>query len=148
MQPRLEARDAFTVIGLKWRGSDGPAQIPAHWDLFLPWLQELLPHSPNGRTYGVERDFDKATGEYSYLACVEVAAGTPAPAGLEVWEIPASLYAIFPARLSNIPQVYIEATTIHLPAGEWRLASDISLEDYGADFDGENLELWFPVVAD
>lgn len=146
LKPTFESRPSFTVIGIKWRGLNGPAEIPDLWHRFIPLMEQISTPDSGREEYGVERNCDPCTQEFDYLACVEVTQNATVPEGMEKWEIPAADYAVFQTQLQNIASTYQQVMREWLPTSGYQISSDYSLEYYGSKFDGENLTLHFPVT--
>lgn len=151
----LTRRDAFQVAGLSGRfDSDSLHAIPALWGRFVG-------HLPVGgqrgwETYGVCIYGSPDTGDFRYMAAVEIEADAPAPEGLEVFQIPAQPYAVYrlTVRAGPLhPQMHAAARDIwgrRLAAEGLKPSGGPDFELYPGDFDqnrpGSTLEFWIPAA--
>jgi predicted transcriptional regulator YdeE len=93
-KPRIEALDAFHVVGLEKLCEHGvDNQIPALWDkLFARW-EEIKGFKD---FYGVCLPREDGQPGFRYLACARVEPGSAPPAGMDRAEVPAMKYAVYP----------------------------------------------------
>jgi AraC family transcriptional regulator len=93
---------------------------------------------------------------FSYLACVPIATDAPAPAGMEVKDVPAQTYLVFRQETDGSalhPQMQAAAREIwgeRLPASGYKLANGPDIEAYPPDFYPDrpsHVEWWIPVEA-
>ncbi|HEY2710803.1 MAG TPA: AraC family transcriptional regulator [Caulobacteraceae bacterium] len=91
---------------------------------------------------------------FSYLAGVPIAADAPAPAGMEVKEVPAQTYLVFRQQTDGTalhPQMQAAVREIwgeRLPASGYKLANGPDIEAYPPDFYPDrpsHVEWWIPV---
>ncbi len=85
----------------------------------------------------VSKDFDEATGAFSYIMGDVVAGLDQVPAGLTGFQIPAGTYAVFPVRPKNrfgwgmaIGHAKRYAYTVWLPASDYEPAGTIDDFEY------------------
>ena len=152
-QGGLESRGPFTVAGLKSRfDRDSLHAIPALWDQLVPRLP--VPGSKHG-TLGLCIPATPGTGDFDYMAGVEMDADAPAPEGLELIEVPAQTYAVYRLTVNGEalhPQMQAALRDI------WgrRLTAEGLKASGGPDFElyppyftgqkaGETVEFWIPV---
>ena len=161
MDTRVTDRPAFRLAGHS-------ARVPLIHHGVNPHIQEhvaALPPSAHARLKGlsdtepsgllqVTDDIspDAAEGtELTYLHGVALSAGTPAPEGLDVIEVPAGRWAVF--RTSGphpqaLQDVWARTATEWFPSNPWRLRpgpSIVATLDRSADFSTATCELWLPV---
>ncbi len=154
MEPKMESREAFTVVGLKCRSSIQNNVIPQLWEDFNK-VCAAIPHTVTDRTaYGVcfYEDGDDPSGEsFAYLAGVEVDNADDIPAGMEARVIPAHDYAVFEHRgaLENLHQTYQKIYSEWLPAYALERVGTLDFELYDWRFrwgqPDSVLEIWVPV---
>jgi predicted transcriptional regulator YdeE len=70
-EPRIVEKEAFTIVGLHYRGKNENKEAHYLWDKFLPREGEIKGRIPK-LSYGVSDNFDEKTGEFDYIAGVEV----------------------------------------------------------------------------
>ena len=146
-------RGAFRAAGLKSRfDRDSLHAIPALWDQLVPRLP--VPGS-RPSTLGLCLPGAPGTGDFDYMAGVEMDEGAPAPEGLELIEVPAQTYAVYRLTTNGEalhPQMQAALRDI------WgrRLAAEGLKPSGGPDFElyppyftgwkaGETVEFWIPV---
>jgi len=93
-KPRIEELEAFHVIGLEQlcdHGADN--NLPALWDrLFKRW-EEIQSFRD---FYGVCLPRTDGRPGFRYLAAAQVDPGTAPPEGMDLAEVPAMKYAVYP----------------------------------------------------
>jgi predicted transcriptional regulator YdeE len=150
MSPAIKSLDAFTVIGLLYRGKNKNNEIPQLWGQLMPRYGEVLNKISPKVAYGVEDNYDEESGEFDYLAGYSVASDTKPPKGMVKWDIPAQTYAVFPCTLPTIRKAYSQAYQNWLPNSEYARASGPEFEFYDEFFSPNNSEavmyLYIPVV--
>ena len=160
---RIVELPAFEIAGKKtWiAGVDDSQAFGRFWDqcradgLFSAFesLTGLQPGPrTNGAILGISRvEQDPARREFYYMVAVEKPAGPP-PAGLECYQVPASLWAVFECR-GALPDAIVNseiyAFTQWLPSSGYRHALAPEMEVYPPDAnpgDEPYCEFWLPVV--
>ena len=146
MEPKIVSRPAFTVVGIKYRGKNEKNEIPQLWERFMSRAGEIKQRA-NPFGYGVEDNYDKKTGEFDYLAGVEVEGASDVPEGMENWEVPEQTYAAFPCNLKEIKQAFRQIYHEWLPQSGYRRAHGPDFEFYDDSFkpDQGKLELFIYV---
>ena len=146
-QPEIVNKQDFKVIGIKTRGNNEGGELKAVWEQFNERAQELRA-VVTGDAFGLMDNFDYENGEFDYLAGMEVESDEEVPDGMEVWQVLAQNYAVFPARLSNLMDAY-RATESWLSSSPYRRAPGPEFERYGEEFDPGDpespLHLYIPV---
>ncbi|MEZ4655111.1 MAG: GyrI-like domain-containing protein, partial [Candidatus Eisenbacteria bacterium] len=98
MKPKIVDRPAFAVVGLSRAFSpETMKQIPLLWTEFAPRIP-TLEGKKGWDCYGLCVPDENASGDqagFTYVCCMEVEPGTPAPEGLTYLEVPAARYAVF-----------------------------------------------------
>jgi AraC family transcriptional regulator len=148
MKPEIVSKPAFTVVGIKYRGDNAKGEIPVLWkEEFMPRIGEIRSVTNPDVFYGVTGNYDAATGEFDYLAGLEVSDIDNIPDGMESWSIPEQTYAVFPARLDIIMQIYEQLYSKWLPESGYQMVDCPGFEYYGPDFcDGQKLTIYVPVA--
>ncbi len=160
MQPVIQTLPARTVIGLGAKfisvlspERDNHIVIPKLWHDFTPLLGTIS-RRVNTEAMGCvycRGNSDGGDGECYYLACVEVAPGTPAPSGLEARDLPGGRHAVFThkGKLDTIGQTMAAIYGSWLPNSGERLRCAPDLEIYGPRFnptsDSSEFEICLPI---
>jgi AraC family transcriptional regulator len=100
-------------------------------------------------TYGLIGNFDDASGEFDYMAGVEVSHSTGIPEDMDKWEVPEQEYAVFACELPNLIETLDLAYKTWLPESDFRRGDGPEFEYYGAEFDPEDpcsiMHVYIPV---
>jgi len=149
VEPKIVGKPAFTVAGIKYRGKNEQNEIPRLWESFVARMQEIRNAVNPAVCYGVCDNMDGETGEFDYLAAVEVTDDADLPDGMVAWAIPAQTYAVFTCTLPTIAKAYEHIYQTWLPASKYKRACGPEFELYDADFDHQQpeskLHLYVPV---
>jgi AraC family transcriptional regulator len=150
--PRFEDGRTLLIAGLGERYSFETNQgIPQQWERFQPYIGNIP--SQIGRTaYGVCCNGD-GTGNFEYIAGMEVASFDDLPADFSRVRIPARRYAVFTHR-DHISRMRATVYTIWnrwLPNSGCTDADAPDFERYDERFDPLTgtgvVEVWFPIEA-
>lgn len=153
MEPKIITKPAFKVVGMKYRGANQHNEIPQLWNKFGPHMHEVR-HAKNPDTsYGVMDNYDRVSGEFDYIAAVEVENSTEDSAspeeGMVTKTIPAQTYVVFPCSLSTIAQTYDKIYHKWMPDAGYRRAEGPEFERYDEDFEPGNpnseMDLYIPI---
>ena len=131
---QIVERPAMTVVGMLYHGRPGGGEIPALWGEFGPRMESIQQVVHPMVSYGVCANMDMQTGEFDYLAAMEVEGDAPTPAGMERWEVPGGPHALIPATLSTIGDAYQLAEQLIPDAGYARTGC-LDYELYDERFD-------------
>jgi AraC family transcriptional regulator len=131
---QIVERPAMTVVGMLHRGKPFNNEIPQLWDKFGPRMDSVPQVVNPAVAYGVCRDMDMQTGEFDYLAAVEVEPNGPVPEGMVRWEVEGGLYAMIPTTIPNIGDAYALAETT-IPDAGYRRRDCADYELYDETFD-------------
>jgi AraC family transcriptional regulator len=130
-------------------------QIPTFW----PRLTQRLPlqgQIDDAGSFGVCIPTDSEEGCFRYLAAVPIAADAPAPAGMEVQEVPPQTYLVFRQQTDGSalhPQMRAAVREIwgeRVPKSGFELANGPDIEAYPPGFEHDrpsHVEWWIPVKA-
>ena len=110
MEPTINKKEAFTVVGMLYHGKNENSEIAKMWREFHPRMEEIQDKVDPNVGYGVCGELEKS-GAFKYLAGSGVTQATDIPEGMSVWEVPEQLYAVFPCTLSTIGDAYQFRTT-------------------------------------
>jgi AraC family transcriptional regulator len=107
------------------------------WGEFAARVAEVQNRVEEHNTYGVVGNYEES-GEFDYVAGINVSAAAEVPEGMVSWDMPAQTYAVFSCTLPAIGKTleYIHGTW--LPASDYRQAAGPALELYDEEFDPEN----------
>jgi AraC family transcriptional regulator len=131
------------------------AQIPLLWPRLIQRLP-LAGQVGGDASFGVCSPAESEDGCFRYLAGVAIAAGAPAPEGMEVTDVPAQTYLEFrldtdgsplhPQMQAAVKEIWGE----RLPKSGFKLANGPDIEAYPPDFYPDrpgHVEWWIPVKA-
>jgi AraC family transcriptional regulator len=138
MEPKIVAREAFTVVGMKYHGKNENNEIPQLWDKFGPRAEEIKHIVDPHVAYGVCGNFDDSSHEFDYVAGFEVDSTTEIPEGMVSWDVPAGKYAVFTCTLPTLGETYQHAYHTWLPQSGYQRAPGPEFELYDESFDPED----------
>ena len=141
MEPRFEQRQAFTVVGMKYRGKNENEEIPQLWEEFWPRHGDIKHRATPNESYGVEDNFDMQSGEFDYIAGLDVTEASDIPEGMTVIEVPAQTYAVFDCTLPTIIETVHYVYDEWLPNSDYRRGKGPEFELYDKRFDPEGGKL-------
>lgn len=145
MEPKIERKEAFTLVGLAGKTSQADNRIPALWAAFLPRAGEVPLRKGGGASYGVCEYVDPLSmsedTEWTEFVGVEVeeAAAEP-PEGMVRKTLPARRYAVFTHRggLDTLGATYDYIYKTYIPRSGLALAEAEDFERYDDRFDPGN----------
>ncbi len=154
MSPAPVSKPGFRVAGFSGVFDETTrAQIPMLW----PKLIQRLPlpgQVGDDASFGVCWPAEGDAGCFRYLAAVPIAADAPAPAGVEVKDVPAQTYLVFrqetdgsalhPQMQAAVKQIWGE----RVPNSGFKLANGPDIEAYPPGFEPDrpsHVEWWIPV---
>ena len=149
MEPRIENRPAFIVVGAKYRGKNENDEIKQMWQEFYPRMGEIQHVVNPDICFGICADGDEQTHEFDYVAGFEVGSAADIPAGMVSMEVPEATYAIFSTTLPGIGATYNHAYHTWLPKSGYQLIGGPDFEKYGSEFDprdqASTFEVYIPI---
>ena len=134
MEPKIESKPAFIVVGMKLRGAFKEGEIPQLWQQYNQRWHEIKHIVDPEIGFGIEDNFDSNTGEFDYMAGMEVSQVEDLPDGMGVWEIPAQTYAVFPCTLQTLMETYQLAYQTWLPNSNYQRSLGPEFEYYNEQF--------------
>ena len=149
--PRFETGKALLVAGIGERCTlaNGGAGIPNQWNSFHGKVGEI-PDRVGAMAYGVCCNGDDS-GNFDYIAGVEVSDFSDLPREFSRVRIPAAKYAVF-SHSEHISTIRRSVNTIWnqwLPSSGLKVADAPNFERYDEKFEPETgnggLEIWIPV---
>jgi len=151
MEPKIESRQAFTVVGKLYHGKNENQEVAQLWREAGPWMEQIQGIANPEAAYGVMGNIDMDTGVFDYVAGLEVREDAPTPEGLERWSIPAQTYGVFTCTLPTLMQAFHVAYDTWLPRSGYRRVGGPEFKLYGPAFDptnpGSEMEIWIPIEA-
>ena len=138
MEPKIVSRPAFTVVGMKYRGKNEQNEIPQLWSQFGPRMGEIKHKVDRDIAYGVMGNLDESSGEFDYVAAIEVENADDLPNGMVSWGVPEQTYAVFTCTLPTIRETFQHVYETWLPQSAYQRGMDVEFELYDADFDPED----------
>lgn len=152
MTPRIEHKEAFTVVGLAGQFTMENNTIAQLWDQFNPRAMEIQDAQYDcclGLCY-YEPNYEKGK-PFTYMAGRIVSKVDGIPQGMTVREVPACDYAVFEHKgsLETLQKTYDYIFREWLPASEYEMApqDDFEWYDYRFKFGQPDsiLEIWIPI---
>jgi AraC family transcriptional regulator len=148
--PRFETAKPLLVAGVGERYSqENGAGIPSQWQRFQQSVDDI-PHRIGNVAYGVCCNGDD-TGNFDYIAGVEVSDFSDLPRPFFRVRIPEQRYAVFTHRdhVSTVRRTFNTIWNQWLPASGLKAADAPIFERYDENFDpltgNGGFELWIPV---
>lgn len=154
MEPRIEERDAFDVVGMQVRCVlPDVSAIPPLWERFIRRKDEVDARIEDA-TYGVCAD-DSASGRpgFLYTAAIGVAEQGRVPQGMVAFTVPGGTFAVFVHRgpISAFGATVQALWQRWLPASGLKPTGAPDFELYDARYKGEApdsvVEIWVPVAS-
>jgi len=145
MEPTIENKEAFTVVGLNYHGKNENNDLPGLWQEFLPRFQEIPNLTQPYQSYGVCGSVEE-DGRFRYLAGFEIEAESDLPKGMASWQVPAQTYAVFPCTLATIADTYNYAFQTWLPGSDYEHVDAPDFEYYPPGIEPEKeMYVYIPV---
>lgn len=138
MEPKIVMRTAFQVIGMKYRGKNENQEIPQLWRDYGARWKEIKDIVDPEVAYGVMDRYDEATGEFDYIASMEVGEIKDIPEGMVSVDVPEQTYAVFPCTLAKLMESYDHALKTWLPESGYEHTGGPEFELYDEDFDPQD----------
>ena len=139
----------FTAVGMRYTG-DETSEVMALWEDFVPRIDEIPACESEDDGYGVLLDYDRATGEFSYLAAVAVDSAVSIPEGMMSVDISPGTYAVFTFRFDRLDTIYDFVYNEWLPQSGFLHAEGYDFEFYPQNFipsdEGVLMQLYVSVV--
>jgi AraC family transcriptional regulator len=135
MEAQIVHKEAFTVIGLKYRGQNETGEdIPRLWEELAESLEGIEnPLNPKAAC-GVVSNYDDETATFDYVAGVEVEGTHHVPLGMTKLKIPDKTYAVFRCSIEDLDETYREIYETWLPHSSYQRADGPEFEQYSAGF--------------
>jgi AraC family transcriptional regulator len=131
---QIVERPAMTVVGMLYHGPGMSPEIPQLWEKFGPRMESIEGSVNPMVSYGVCANMDVQTGQFDYLAAVEVENDAPVPEGMVRWEVPGGRFALIPATIPTIGDAYKLAENL-IPDAGYRRVGNLDYELYDERFD-------------
>ena len=149
MEPKIVTKPAFTVVGMRYRGSNENKEIPQLWQAFGPRIHEIKHLAKEPASYGLMDNLDEDTREFDYMAGMKVDSTADIPEGMSSWEVPEATYAVFTCTLPTIHEAFGNIIHKWLPASGYKHAATPEFEYYDERFDPQEphseLDLYIPI---
>ena len=136
MEPKIVTLPAFKVIGMRYFGKNENQEISDLWGKANQRMGEIR-HVASQNAYGVCIMLpDAPTGEFEYIAGLEVSQVEDVPDGMVVREVPASQYAVFThlGSLEELSATYEYIYRSWIPQSGYQLTGGPDFEMYNEDF--------------
>lgn len=149
IEPQVINKPEFIVVGVKYHGRNDNDEIRALWAEFSERMDEVPHRSASGHAIGLIDSYDPATGEFDYMAGVEVDRVEELPEGMNEWTVLAQNYAVFPTTLETLQETYRQRHEQWLPQSPYRRTPGPEFELYDEQFDPHDpsspMYLYYPV---
>lgn len=137
MEPRIENRDAFFVMGVTANGDPSSMNYDEIWEQFIPYDEQVKKLSIDGGYYNVY--FATADeGIVDLIAGMMVEDTSNAPEGLVAREVPAMRCAIFECTMKGIGETYSYIYDEWLPKSQYEHDETPDFEYFAPDSGSEN----------
>jgi predicted transcriptional regulator YdeE len=147
MEIRVLEKEAFTVLGLKYRGKNENQEIPQLWGELTARTHEITNMVPEHVVYGVCANMDKETGEFDYIAGYRVTGADKVPGGMVAYEVPAGRFAVFTTTLPEIGDTFTNAYDVWLPEAGLEPSGELDIELYDERFDPQDPDSVFDILV-
>ncbi len=140
MEPKIVKKDGFTLVGMRYFGTNQNQEISQMWGQFNQRMDEMggLPNDTGEGAIGLCITPEDAPVEdgFEYVAGVPVSEVGDVPEGFVVREMPAYTYAVFAHKgdLAGLAKTYEYIYETWLPQSGYELAAKIDFEHYNEDF--------------
>ncbi len=137
MIPEVKTRDAIKLVGLRYQGKNENHEIATLWYEFNERIEEIENRVSDERFgYDTWDDSINETGEFTYIAAVEVSDFESIPEGMVKVVIPKNSYAVFTLTsiVENIHGAVKEVFSKWFPESGHKLASNYDFEYYKEGF--------------
>jgi AraC family transcriptional regulator len=149
IEPNVVDMPGFTVVGLAITTRPLASEIPALWGQFAPRMDEVLAIAEPGVSYGVMDNFDPGRSTMDYMAAVSVISAGRIPGGMVARSIGPGTYAVFPATLGTLSDVFGYIFGAWAQHASLERARAPYFERYDESFDPGNaaskVEIYIPV---
>lgn len=146
MEPKFVTKPAFSVAGLLYHGKPMSSEIPQLWTKFMEQASDVQQGIHPEVCYGVCDHFDEKTGDFDYLAAVEVVADAVQTAPIVKWDLPAQEYAVFTTTLPKIGETFDYIYQRWLPGSGYQRGMGPEFEFYPETFEPEDPASEFDVA--
>ena len=151
MKPKIVEKNGFILLGMRYDGKNENDEISMLWHSFLERLNEIKNRVDSNESYGYDTWTEKIneTGEFTYIAGVEVKDASTIPEGMTCIKIPDNKYAVFTmaSTIEDVGKTVSEIYRKWLPESGLELCDSYDFEYYNEDFkhNDENSKLYFYV---
>ena len=148
MEPEIKSKPAFTVVGMKYRGRNENNEIPMLWGEFGPMIGKIK--NVVGLAYGVMDNYDEKSGEFDYIAGIEVGKAEDIPEGMIHVDVPENTYAVFTCTLPTLRKTFTYIQETWMPQSDYKRADGPEFELYERNFnpydENSKLYVYIPVL--
>jgi AraC family transcriptional regulator len=146
MYVKTETRPEFEVIGMKYRGRNEANEVPKLWESFVPRMGEVKKRVDLTVSYGLMDNYDEDSGEFDYIASVEVSSSEELPPGMVRVKVPEQTYAVFKASLPTIKEDFGRIYQEWLPEKGFQRAPGPEFELYDREFEvDKTIYVYMPI---
>jgi AraC family transcriptional regulator len=146
MEAKIVTKPTFKAVGMKYHGKNEHGEIPQLWARFMPYQGEIKVQAQPGIFLGIVDYYDEASGEFDYIAGMEVKQNGFPPADMVSVTVPAQTYAVFKCTLPSLHETYHSIYHTWLPASKYHRAAGPEFELYDEDFArDETMYVYIPI---
>ena len=146
MEPKIVSKAAFTAVGMVYYGKNENNEIAGLWREFNPRMPEIQ-HVVDA-AFGLCAPADES-GAFKYMASFAVSDTSQIPEGMQIWEVPAQKYVVFPTTLDKVGETYKYAFETWIPGSGYEYTQGLDFEYYDENFDpeveGSQFEIYVPI---
>lgn len=139
MKPEIIEKKGCYIVGMQYEGKNQNGEVSKLWNEFLPRLKEITNRVNDTIGYGYETYNKKMfeTGEFTYVAGVEVENLDHIPSEMVGYEIPSNTYAVFTmeAIIENLPKTIGKIYSEYLPQNNLKPIDNYDFEYYTEEFE-------------
>jgi predicted transcriptional regulator YdeE/DNA-binding transcriptional MerR regulator len=140
MEPKIVKKDGFTMVGLRYFGTNQNQEISRMWGQFNQRMEDMggLPNDTGEAAIGLCITPEDAPVEdgFEYVAGLPVSKVGDVPEGFVVRGVPAYTYAVFTHKgdLASLAGTYEYIYETWLPQSGYQLAAKLDFEYYNEEF--------------
>jgi len=146
MTPAIVFKSGFYLVGLKYEGRNENGEISELWEKLNSRILEIENRVSAKEFFGLSLYDEKflATGEFIYLAAVEVGKVDEIPEGMEAVEVEPAKYAVFtlPGQREKLPKLIHDIYCRHIKEHGLKLAGNYDFEVFNGE---ESIYFYVPI---
>lgn len=150
----ISEKKEFYIVGVGYKGKNKKREVPKLFNKFIENISEIKGDIVHSGLYGFETWDEEefyTTGEFGYLAAIEVLNVDEIPEGMVMKKIEANKYAVFnlPNTIEDIQTITNKIYMRLFEEEKFTLIEDYAFEFYSRDFkpngEGKNAYYFIPI---